>query len=33
LLLKRIKGEAAESIILAPQLQVRASSSLLRRDN
>ncbi|KQV18034.1 LacI family transcriptional regulator [Pseudomonas sp. Root329] len=31
LLLKRIKGEAAESIILAPQLQVRASSSLLRR--
>lgn len=29
LLLKRIKGEAAESIILAPQLQVRASSSLL----
>lgn len=33
LLLKRIKGEAADSIILAPQLQVRASSSLLRRDN
>ena len=33
LLLKRIKGEAAESIILVPQLQVRASSSLLRRDN
>jgi LacI family transcriptional regulator len=30
LLLKRIKGEAAESIILAPQLQVRASSSLLQ---
>jgi LacI family transcriptional regulator len=30
LLLKRIKGETAESIILAPQLQVRASSSLLR---
>lgn len=28
LLLKRIKGEPAESIILAPQLQVRASSSL-----
>ena len=28
---ERIKGEAAESIILAPQLQVRASSSLLRR--
>jgi LacI family transcriptional regulator len=32
LLLKRIKGEAAESIILAPQLQVRASSSLLRKN-
>jgi LacI family transcriptional regulator len=31
LLLKRINGESAESIILAPQLQVRASSSLLRR--
>jgi LacI family transcriptional regulator len=30
LLLKRIKGEAAESIILEPQLQVRASSSLLQ---
>ncbi|KPG93258.1 LacI family transcriptional regulator [Pseudomonas sp. RIT-PI-q] len=30
LLLKRIKGEPAESIILAPQLQVRASSSLLQ---
>ncbi|MFJ3367349.1 LacI family DNA-binding transcriptional regulator [Pseudomonas sp. NPDC086251] len=30
LLLKRIKGETAESIILAPQLQVRASSSLLQ---
>ena len=28
LLLKRIKGEATESIILPPQLQVRASSSL-----
>ena len=28
LLLKRIKGEAVESIILAPQLQVRASSGL-----
>jgi LacI family transcriptional regulator len=31
LLHKRIQGEPAESIILAPQLQVRASSSLLRR--
>jgi len=31
LLLKRIRGEAAESIILAPQLQVRESSSLLSR--
>ena len=27
LLLKRIRGEAAESITLTPQLQVRASSS------
>ncbi|MNI86385.1 HTH-type transcriptional regulator DegA [compost metagenome] len=27
LLLKRIQGEPAQSIILAPQLQVRASSS------
>ena len=31
LLLKRIKGEACESIILPPQLQVRASSSVVRR--
>ena len=30
LLLKRIKGEACESITLTPQLQVRASSSLRR---
>lgn len=30
LLLKRIAGEAVESIRVAPQLQVRASSSLLR---
>ena len=30
LLLKRIEGEAVESIKVAPQLQVRASSSLLR---
>jgi LacI family transcriptional regulator len=29
LLLKRIEGEACESIMVAPQLQVRASSSLL----
>ena len=28
LLLKRIKGESAESIMLTPQLQVRASSSV-----
>lgn len=31
LLLKRINGERAESIILAPQLKVRASFSMLRR--
>ena len=31
LLHKRILGEPAESIILAPELQVRASSSRLRR--
>lgn len=30
LLLKRIEGEAGESIMLTPQLQVRASSSFLR---
>ena len=29
LLLKRIKGEAVESIVLTPQLQVRASSTVL----